>query len=78
MATAAEQTAAEEQISGIETALEPVVVKMDAYLGDVNQPIDEGVPFPQVRQEASSLYHQIRSFLGFLRAHQIVQENEKK
>ena len=81
MATAAEKTAAEKQINDIETALAPVVVKMDAYLGDgVQIAVSDGdaVPFPKVRQEASNLYHQIQNFLGLTRTHQIVRENEKK
>ena len=78
MATAAEKTKAEQQLNEIETALEPVVVKMNAYLGDANQPVGDDIPFPKVHQETSSLYHQIRSYLGYLRTHQIVQADEKK
>ena len=81
MATAAQKTAAEKQINEIETALEPVVVKMNEYLDEGDQPVvpaNDDIPFPQVRQETSSLYQQIRSYLGFLRTHQIMLENEKK
>lgn len=76
MATAAEKTAAEKQINEIETALAPVVVKMDAYLEPIEA--EDEAPFSKVRQEARSLYHQIQSFLGHLRTHQIVQEAAKK
>ena len=78
MATAAEKNAAEKQINEIETALGPLVVKMSEYLGDGSYPVSEDAPFPQVRQETSGLYNQIKTYLGSLRVHQITLENEKK
>ena len=78
MATAAQKTAADKQIQEIETALGSVIVKMHEYLGDGSQPVSEDAPFPQVRQETSGLYNQIKMYLGSLRVHQIVRENEKE
>lgn len=80
MATSAEKKATDTQIEELETALGPVVIKLDQFVGKIpNAPSEDGESvYDKLRHEANGLYHQITSFLGHVKTHQIIQESKPK